>query len=688
MTGEESWGRTAGARPASSTLENGNRPSDVSPPKRFSVGEVTTPISSGGGQHSRARSAQHTRKGSTPAPSHEKREAPSNAHPSARAPGLPHRSSRTVGSPNDLSSSFCDDFSLRDPAEQSFGDESVTESELSSLFERLSSACPLSSNMFCLRDEHASQAIERALSCAIVSDPSAKDNPITAIGADVERCTGFTSEETLGRNLGFLVAKDLNDSESARFFEVVSDDTSAPIHSRVELHLHKRDGGYLTAAVHVASVADDSGQRRATLCLLFDVTDLREHGEPYGSNSREETRLEQSGLSAESLLSSLAVVEPRLGSGTHVISSAGASFCDLIGVNANDCENRHWGCWLGPGADRETVSSIAASIRRKEEHSGALLGATFDGMPFWAFTKFMPLREPRHGILWLGRCTSSKPGRIGKYQVGRVLGKGTSGTVRVGMHTGAGSSGHYVAVKTLDCSKFRSLEDIDQVQSEVKIMETLNHPNVIRLHDIMFIQERMQMHLIMDFASGGSLDKVIHGSEGARLKEPEAANLFHQIVVALEFCHRRRIVHRDLKPENLLIDEQGNIKIADFGLCAVISPLQTTGLQSQVGTPAFTAPEILHGKDAYGPPVDMWSTGVILFEMLTGKLPFQHTFDCSLEKRICSGKFSLPSHLSALVAALVKSLLTLAPEERITASQAASSQWLQSHDCSSSEHVE
>lgn len=121
--------------------------------------------------------------------------------------------------------------------------------------------------------------------------------------------------------------------------------------------------------------------------------------------------------------------------------------------------------------------------------------------------------------------------------------------------------------------------------------------------------------------------------EGGKLQEQEARRVFGQCVSALLFCQRKRICHRDLKPENILLDINQNVKIADFGLASIVTP--GSQLLQYCGTPAFSAPE-LFGKEHYEVnPADVWSLGVVLYECLTGVMPFKGANQAALVKKIC-----------------------------------------------------
>jgi len=122
----------------------------------------------------------------------------------------------------------------------------------------------------------------------------------------------------------------------------------------------------------------------------------------------------------------------------------------------------------------------------------------------------------------------------------------------------------------------------------------------------------------MEYANGGELFDYI--SLKKKLTEQEACKFLHHLISGIEYLHTLKIVHRDLKPENLLLDSKKDIKIVDFGLSNIYSKGQL--LNTQCGSPCYAAPEVIEGKSYSGMMVDMWSTGIILFAMLCGYLPF------------------------------------------------------------------
>ena len=119
-----------------------------------------------------------------------------------------------------------------------------------------------------------------------------------------------------------------------------------------------------------------------------------------------------------------------------------------------------------------------------------------------------------------------------------------------------------------------------------------------------------------------------------QLPENEARRFFQQIISGLEYCHKHNVVHRDLKPENLLLDENNNIKIADFGLANFLN--DGCFLDTSCGSPNYAAPEVISGRMYAGPEVDIWSSGVILYALLCGRLPFDDENIPSLFRKIKS----------------------------------------------------
>ncbi|KAK6469113.1 serine/threonine-protein kinase SIK3-like [Huso huso] len=205
-------------------------------------------------------------------------------------------------------------------------------------------------------------------------------------------------------------------------------------------------------------------------------------------------------------------------------------------------------------------------------------------------------------------------------------------------------------------------------------MKMLRHPHIIRLYQVMET-ERM-IYLVTEYASGGEIfdHLVAHG----RMAEKEARRKFKQIVAAVHFCHCRNIVHRDLKAENLLLDNNLNMKIADFGFSNLFSRGQL--LKTWCGSPPYAAPELFEGKEYDGPKVDIWSLGVVLYVLVCGALPFDGSTLQNLRARVLSGKFRIPFFMSTECEYLIRHMLVLDPSKRLTMEQICRHKWVKLGD--------
>lgn len=154
---------------------------------------------------------------------------------------------------------------------------------------------------------------------------------------------------------------------------------------------------------------------------------------------------------------------------------------------------------------------------------------------------------------------------------------------------------------------------------EIRILQHLNHPNIIKLEGIATSRMQYSLYLVFDFMQS-DLTKII-SSPGQRLTEPQVKCYMNQLLLGLEHCHEKGILHRDIKASNLLIDKDGALKIADFGLANFFSPAEKRPMTSRVVTLWYRAPELLLGSTDYGVGVDLWSAGCLLAEMHLGR-PF------------------------------------------------------------------
>ncbi|XP_028638455.1 sperm motility kinase 2B-like [Grammomys surdaster] len=256
-----------------------------------------------------------------------------------------------------------------------------------------------------------------------------------------------------------------------------------------------------------------------------------------------------------------------------------------------------------------------------------------------------------------------------QYVVLNTIGQGGFARVKLARHR---LTGKLVAVKIIRKRQHWCHPET----SEVDILKMTNHPNIISLFQV--IENKKTIYLIMELAEGKPLYQ--HIEEAGHLKEDEARIIFKQILSAMSYCHDRGIIHRDLKPGNIMIDNSGRIKIIDFGLGTQVMPGQK--LRYHCGTYAFSAPEVILGRLYEGPKIDTWSLGILLYCMITGRLPFDGTNTTQLKRQVTSGKYSIPRGLSIELQDLISYMLTQNPKHRPTITEFMLHPWLKEDSAS------
>lgn len=255
--------------------------------------------------------------------------------------------------------------------------------------------------------------------------------------------------------------------------------------------------------------------------------------------------------------------------------------------------------------------------------------------------------------------------RLGQYNIVKTLGEGSFGKVKLAIHQ---MSGQKVALKIISRRKLITRDMAGRIEREIQYLQLLRHPHIIKLYTV--ITTPTEIIMVLEYAGGELFDYIV---QNGKMAEEKARKFFQQIVCAVEYCHRHKIVHRDLKPENLLLDENLNVKIADFGL----SNIMTDGnfLKTSCGSPNYAAPEVISGKLYAGPEVDVWSCGVILYVLLVGRLPFDDEYIPALFKKIAQGNYMVPNYLSSGAVRLIKRMLQVNPVNRITVPEIRQDPW-------------
>ncbi|RCI04531.1 hypothetical protein CU098_009193 [Rhizopus stolonifer] len=247
------------------------------------------------------------------------------------------------------------------------------------------------------------------------------------------------------------------------------------------------------------------------------------------------------------------------------------------------------------------------------------------------------------------RSAQKKQTKLGAYNLLQTLGEGEFGKVKLAVHTETGE-------------------------------ENLKHPYIVKLYNI--LETEKYVGLVLEYASGGELFEYILAHR--YLKERDAKRFFAQLVSSVQYMHKCKIVHRDLKLENILIDKNRNIIVTDFGFANQFSTAADDMMATTCGSPCYAAPELVVNAGLYaGSAVDIWSSGVILFAMLCGYLPFDDdptnpdSDDINqLYRYIVSTRLIFPSHISPEACDLMEKMLVPDPAKRCTLDAIIKHPWL------------
>ncbi|KAF8527375.1 CAMK/CAMKL/AMPK protein kinase [Hysterangium stoloniferum] len=246
--------------------------------------------------------------------------------------------------------------------------------------------------------------------------------------------------------------------------------------------------------------------------------------------------------------------------------------------------------------------------------------------------------------------------RLGEYKVIKDIAEGTFGKVKMAKHV---ITGQVVAMKFLSKEAINASGTKDRVLREVQYMKMLKHPHIVKLYEV--ISTPTHIIIVLEYVGGELFNYIV---KNGQMTESRARRFFQQLMSGIDYSHRIKIVHRDLKPENVLLDDQLNVKIADFGLSNVV--IDGEFLHTSCGSPNYAAPEVIHGLRYTGPEIDVWSCGVVLYVMLCGRLPFEDDDVNLLFAKISEGIYHQPSHLSPDARFLLSRMLTVDPVKRIT----------------------
>ncbi|KAI1280708.1 Serine/threonine-protein kinase STK11 [Halotydeus destructor] len=264
---------------------------------------------------------------------------------------------------------------------------------------------------------------------------------------------------------------------------------------------------------------------------------------------------------------------------------------------------------------------------------------------------------------------------VSKFIVGDILGEGSYSKVKECLDT---ETLQRRAVKIMKKKRLRKIPNGEEnVRREIQLLRKLNHKNVIRLIEYVYNPEKEKLYIVMEYCVS-VLQELLDSAVEKMLPIWQAHRYFCQLIEGLIYLHGQGIVHKDIKPGNLLLDNGDTIKISDFGVSELLDQFSNDDkCTTSQGSPAFQPPEIANGDDYFhGFKVDIWSTGVTLYNITTGKYPFEGDSIYILFENISKGEFVIPKTVDDLLASLLKGMLATDAEERFELIRIKNHDWV------------
>lgn len=255
--------------------------------------------------------------------------------------------------------------------------------------------------------------------------------------------------------------------------------------------------------------------------------------------------------------------------------------------------------------------------------------------------------------------------RLQDFEIGRPLGKGKFGNVYLAREK---KSKFVIALKVMFKSQLQSNNVEHQLQREIEIQSHLRHPHILRLYG--YFHDDTRVYLILEYAPRGELYKEL--TKAKMFDDKQSAAYIYQVCDALKYCHSKKVIHRDIKPENILIGANGMLKIADFGW-SVHAP--SSRRATMCGTMDYLPPEMIE-NNVYDEKVDLWAVGILIYEFLVGRPPFEASTPSATYDRIRRVDLRFPAHVSDDAKDLISRLLQKDPKQRPTIEEVMTHPWV------------